>query len=288
MVPKKNLFLGKVFPFILISALLCGGFVFLLQGPFFILKKVDVAVVVLDKESFGSYFPLTDDLQEWIQEIEQWKGKKLWQFPFFHLPKPLSNKPWLEYAKIYRQWPSQLKVKLKPKRVRALYLLSKNSGKFLFADGSLSETLEGKSFFENKKGWRLFWGKSLGLPEAQALRQKALRLGKILDSLESSMLETRGPKPSSILTEVKEVHFSEVYGFTLGLSSPSFSSENPLLQGKSFQKGSKTIHLGRQDFALKLRKISKVLQYLEKKNLQWRVIDASVAYKVLVSMHKTS
>ena len=138
---------------------------------------------MLDKGPVSSYFPLADSLEHLAREIEGWKGKKIWQLPFFRLPRTLSEKTWLEYAKVYRQWPSGLKVEIKPKRVRALYLLSKGKGKFLFAGGSLSETLEGKAFSEYRKRLRLFKGESLGLPEAQPLRRRALRLVEVLETL---------------------------------------------------------------------------------------------------------
>ena len=362
----------------LVLALLLGGGFFLLQGPFFTLQKVKVELIVLDEKSFSPYFPLIESLQEVAQEIEQWKGKKLWQLPFFRLPESLSpsKRTWLEYAKVYRQWPSSLKVELKPKRVRALYLLKKNSGKFLFADGSLSETFGTKTLSKNKKKFKLFEGEPLGLPKAQVLRQKALKLVEVLETVEaletfhspqppaslespisladSASLESLTPptpstplkpldstqplksppsspsvesskslkslaflesskaseRPSrrtnpqqnsstSVLGQVNEIHFSELYGFTLRLSLRS-KFPRTTKPPKSFQRGQKRfppqkpqkeeklIHLGEQDFALKLKQVSKVLKHLKEKKLQWRVIDASISHKVLVSMRKTS
>ena len=211
------------------------------------------------------YFPLSKLMEEAVQTMEQWKGKKLWQLPFFRLPESLApaSLSWLEYAKVYRLWPSHLKVELKPKRPKALYLLEKNKGlkkwQFLFEDGTLSKAFSTSHLsLKERKMFKTFFGKPLGLQEeeSQALRKRALQL---LVSLKQS--------PSEVLTKVKEIQFSELHGFTLGPSS--------------------RIHLGLQDFTLKLRRVAKVIQYLKEKNLQWRVIDAELSHKILVSTRKS-
>ena len=241
------------------------SFSFLFQSSVFTIDKVEVNLLVTDSKSFGlqPYFSLTQPIEEVVKKMKQWEGKKLWQIPSFSLPEPLSSLDWLEYAKVYRLWPQNLKVELKPKKVQALYFLKKDLRKHVFSDGSLSKSFStsqsSQSSPAEKRRLKTLFGSSLGLltKEAQNLRKKALELLECLEVLEQE-------NSHKFLTEIKQIHFTEVHGFTL----------------------ERKIHLGLQDFSPKLRKLAKVLHYLEERSLQWRVIDADLSHKILVSTRK--
>lgn len=219
------------------------------QKGFFNLQKVEFEIdqeVAVEKNFLD---PLVQNLSE---SLNEYKGESLIDINFKKVFAKIESQAWIERVLLSREWPSTLKVKIVPKEVKFLQMLSGGKARVILADGKTQETLN----LKQTPDATLLLGNQFqnDLP----LRQKAIQL--LNDLPDSGVLAKEN---------VSEVGYDSKDGFWISIVQ------------KNMQ-----IKMGDDQFALKSARVSQVIDYLDSREIKARVIDANLSQKVLVRLRK--
>jgi cell division protein FtsQ len=248
----KKLVLKILIVVLVIPASVAGVICWLDQKGFFNLDHIEIAIDLNSGgENANSQYlqPLVTELN---QQLEQYRGQSLWHLDLPKISHLIHNLPWIETNKISRSWPTRLDVTVHPKDIKFLYL-SKSGDVFpVVEDGSLLPSVTPKTapdvaFLEGA----VFENNS-------AMRKKAVQLMNAIPS-EGKFSHQK----------ISELRFDPKEGFWATL----------------IQSGVK-VKIGEDNIPLKSARVSRVLEYLETRELEARVIDANLSKKVLVRLRK--
>jgi cell division protein FtsQ len=234
--------------FILIPSSCVGLFYFLNERGFFNLNQIEI---IVENSSFSKQ-ALKKSVEKLDQQLELLRGQPLWRLQLQSISADLSSEKWIQSFHMTRRWPATLQLTVKPQALYFVYLDQK---------GQISPVMENGFFLDT-----LNPGDSPDLPiavgqdfeKSLSVRQKAIHILK--------QIPAQGT--FSRLT-ISEIHHDKRGGFSFLLTESGLQ-----------------IKIGEEQIRTKSFRISKVLDYLETKKFQARVIDANLSQKVLVRLRK--
>lgn len=234
--------------FVLVPSALVGALYSLEQNGFFNIDHIEIVVLnSLDQTKYLE--PYIKNLDE---ELETFRGVSLWKIHLPSVDKKLSEKEWLEEAQISRQWPSRIRIELKIKEVKLLMMT--HQGKFVpvVQDGETLPTVELKQ------------APDVALLQGDVFEKQPEVRKKVVQMMNEI------PKEGSFSKKtISEIHFDEKEGFWMTLIKDGIR-----------------VKLGQDEVAMKSSRVSQVLDYMESRKIQARVIDANLNKKVVVRLRK--
>lgn len=217
------------------------------QGYF---KLKNIQLVLVDQTANKNYYGTLAKQTE--QQLSVFLSKSLFEVDLGQMAKMISNEKWIEDFEIQREWPDSIKVKVNANELVMLYWNEKNDIYPIFSNNEMLDKL-------NKKD----------LPDAihtydkKIANQKELRK-KVIDVIQK--LPEKGPLSQKMIAEVG---FDSKAGYWFQLIKKDLR-----------------VKMGEEKMELKSERVSNVIEYLETKQIDARVIDANLSQKVLVRLRK--
>jgi cell division protein FtsQ len=237
-----------ILTFVILPLAVAGSLYSLEQHGFFNIENIDIVIENLtDQPQYLQ--PLVKNVD---QLVEASRGTSLWRLDLHQLSFELNSFSWVENVSVVRKWPDRLQVTIKAKEVKLL--LVNGAGQFVpvVGQGELLSPLEVKQIPDVAL---LAGAVFLKQPE---MRSRAIAL---LDEL-----PRKGPFSHKTISEV---HFDEKDGFWVTLVKDGIK-----------------VKLGNEQVMLKSARLNQVIEYLESRQIDVRVIDANLSKKVLVRLRK--
>lgn len=192
----------------------------------------------------------SDEVSKVESELKIFRGIPIWKISLEKVKRQLEGFSNLEKVQVHKAWPQQLRVKYSLPALKAIYPVENNKFKILT---------------ENAK-WigPMSWSRLPNLPWVR---------GRWIDrkpELQTKVIEFLNQLPSKgLLTseQISEIQFNDVDGF-----------------GVTLIKTGQQIRFGLDHFEIKSLRANQVLDYLQSKGLESRVIDLNFSKKVLVRL----
>jgi cell division protein FtsQ len=237
-----------------ISSAFVGLFIYAERSGFFKLEKVDVVIHMNQSKEVGpslnSYLaPLIKDQRT---DIEKLKGQSIWALDVKTLAEQMRKKDWIESVQIQRDWPNRLEISIQPKEFGALFIKTNGDVHPMGMNGEIfnSTSLAKAPDLPVIRGSQF--------EQKKDLRIQALKLLKSLPSQGSFSKKT-----------ISEIGYDDKEGFWLSVLPSKIS-----------------VKMGFDSDPSREERVSQVIDYLDRNNIQGRVIDANFAKKVLVKLRK--
>lgn len=217
---------------------------------FFLIKKVNVSEI-----SPGNLPKWLQPL--WLEEVQKlqkkWKGQDLVIIDFAEVEKDLRSNPWIEDVRVAREWPNGLSIQLSFKDLVAYGRDKKGRLIPLLEDGTKLPLEE----FQSKHNLPMLTSE-LSLGDPQKIKMALQLLADF-------------PNDGSLTRDrISEIGYDPKEGFwTIILP---FGTR---------------IKWGEGEFAHKISRVRQVVDYLETRRIDVRVIDANLSKKVVVRLRKT-
>lgn len=218
------------------------------QQGYFKLKSIEF--VLLDQQENISYF---QSLAQKAQDrLSVFKEKSLFEVDLKEMAKLISSEKWIENFEIQREWPNSIKVKINANELVMLYWNEKNEVYPIFSNNEMLERINKKEMPD-----------VIHTFDKKIANQKELRK-KVIDVIQK--LPEKGPLSAK---QIAEVGFDTKAGYWFQLIKKDL-----------------LIKMGEEKMELKSERVSNVIEYLETKQIDARVIDANLSQKVLVRLRK--
>lgn len=244
----KKIILSLIFGVVVIPLSVAGVIYSLDQSGFFNLDNIQIVVENSDGQS-NFLKPLISELDH---QIDQSRGTSLWNLDLKKIEAQVTAHSWIEQVSLTRRWPSQLRVLVIPREVKLVFVNNDGSLWPIVADGNFLPAVSAKE----APDVALLDGEVF--KKDTALRKKAV---SVMDEI---------PKDGRFSRKtISEMNFDAKEGFWATL----------------IQSGIR-VKLGEENIPLKSARVGQVLEYMETRNLQARVIDADLSKKVLVRLRK--
>jgi len=231
----------------LIGALLTSMVGVLLKDPnFFKVKEITYDVNVPPDERLV----WSDEISKVESALKIFYDKSIWNVSMDELKSKLAPFTHLENTQVQRVWPSTIEVKYALPSLKAIYSINEKKFKILTEEGR----------------WLgpLYWSRLPSLPWLRGhwVDHKPELITKVLELL--GQLPDKG-----VLTpaQISEIQYNDIDGFLITLL-----------------KTGQQIRFGIENFELKSLRAVQVLEYLQSKGLESRVIDLNFSKKVLVRL----
>ncbi len=227
--------------------------IFILErNDFFLID--DVNIVILTTENQKNYSK--EYLEKVNEDLEQFIGESLIQISLGKISDALKGEKWIKEYRISREWPSTLEITIQPQRLAYLLTNPKQLSEGVFYP--VTEDAEVLAPISSTQA------PALAMLVGNVFRKDVEKRKKAVELLKSLPSEGRMSHD-----KVAEVEYNSEEGYWLKLVDSSMK-----------------IKLGEDDFTLKSNRVAQVLDYLEKKDLKARVIDANLSKKVLVRLQQ--
>lgn len=192
-------------------------------------------------------------LVEEVQDLQKWKGKDLASLDLQAVQADIRLQPWVKEVRLSRSWPKQLEVQIGYKELVAYARTKKGKLVPLLDDGSRLPAEE----FQEKYNLPLL---TIELSQGEPARIKtALQLLSVF------------PKDGSLHRDrISEIGYDPKEGFWTVI----------------LPWGTR-IKWGENEFERKISRVRQVVDYLESRRIEARVIDANLSKKVVVRLRKT-
>ncbi len=245
---RFRLILTLILGFVILPATLAGTLYFLEQNGFFNIDNIEV--IVDNSVDQSNYLqPLVKNLDT---ELESLRGISLWRVQLSPLNSRLAQLSWVEDVSISRQWPAKLRVNVRAKEVNLL-LMTRN-GRFV----PIVKTGESLPAVDLKQ-----------LPDVAVLRGENFEAHSDLRKKAVQLLNEIPNAGTFSKKTISEIHFDERDGFWMTLVKDGIR-----------------VKMGQDQISTKAARVSQVLDYIESRKLDARVIDANLSKKVLVRLRK--
>lgn len=251
----KKLLLKLFIALIVLPSLIAGSMYWLDQKGFFAVQAVEIELLPpLDSQTPTQsqttfYQPLVQTLE---QQLSTLKGQSMWKVNMSEVVQTLNSQNWIENHSISRNWPRVLKISLRPHDVKLLYL--GKGGKYfpIIEDGSFLDSVDSKL----APDVTLLDGEVFA--QKKELRTKAVEVLKEIPSEGSFSKKT-----------ISEMRYNPKEGFMVTLVKTGIQ-----------------VKIGEEQVALKSARVAQVVDYLETRQFEAKVIDANLSKKVLVKLRK--
>lgn len=227
-----------------IPALVIFSVYHLNQSGFFNISQIEILV-----DGFpGQSLYLKPKIEELDQAFEVYRGESLWEAELGKASALMAKYPWVQSYQISRGWPQTLVVKVKPYEVKMLYLSLNGSLLPVIEDGKLLSAVDTSLAPDVPI---LHGGQFGAKPE---LRKKAVQ----------------------VLSEIPvEGNFSRK-----AISEMTFDSRDGFLA--TLVKSGARVKLGEEMISQKSSRLAAVIDYLDSRQMQPKVIDANLSRKIHV------
>lgn len=250
---KLRLYFRLLFIFVLVPAAVFASVYTLDQRGFFAIEEIDLKIVT-QSEQLNFSKPYLDKLNV---ELSAYKGQSLWRLSLSGVADKLKTKNWIKEFRISRSWPNGIEVEIEPKILSLLYVDQKRLAEGFVRPVTLDGTL---------------------LPEVDTTQAPSLAMLKgevfVKDSAKRKMaieLLKSLPEEGKLSHKlISEIGFDNKEGYWVEVAKSNIK-----------------IKLGEEQFAVKSARVSQVMDYLEKRDLKARVIDANLSKKVLVRLQQS-
>ena len=232
----------------LVPSSIAGTVWYLEKQGFFNIENIETTVENSGDQSIYLK-PLVKNLDD---ELESMRGVSLWKVDIAKLRDTYSKLSWIDGLSISRRWPSRLKVNVHAKEVDLL-LMTKN-GKFI----PIVESGDSLPAVELKQ-----------IPDVAVLRGENFETRRDLRKKVVGLLKEIPADGPFSQKSISEIHFDDRDGFWVTLV------KNGIL-----------VKMGHDQIAMKSTRVSQVLEYVDSRQLDARVIDANLSKKVLVRLRK--
>lgn len=191
-------------------------------------------------------------IQSVDSRLDSFKGKSLFEINLNEMHQQIAMEKWVNNLEIYRQWPNKLKILIQTHDVVLLYWNKKNQVQPILENSEMLEPLKKNALPDRAI---VFDAK---IATKTSLRRQAVTVIKSLPK--------EGPLSQAT---VAELGYDTRDGFWLKLIKKDL-----------------LVKMGDEKFDLKTNRVSHVLEYLDSKQIDARVIDANLSQKVLVRLRK--
>ncbi len=249
----KNL--AKIlFSLIVIPAFIAGGIWYLDSKDFFILSELNFKTDL--GRSLNAVKPnkaiLNNEISILSQKLDSYKGNSLFKVDLEKIQKTIESENWVKSVEINREWPNRLKIVIDAYDVSLLFWQSEKKIYPILENNKILEPLDitqapDRAITVEKKIFSEF-----------KIREKAILLVK--------SLPTKGSYSSA---KISEIGYNSKEGFWTDLLNKELR-----------------VKLGSENFESKSIRVSQVIDYIENKQIEARVIDANLSQKVLVRLRK--
>lgn len=245
----KKLILQLIFGFIILPASLAGTLYYLNENGFFNITQVEI---ILENAIPGQEQFLKPNVDVVETSLGKYKGMSLWNVRLGRISKDLAKQEWIEGLNVKRSWPSTLSVRVRPYEVKLLYM-GKN-GKLLpiIKDGSFLESVEAKE------------APDVAILQGETFLKKNDLRKKAVDVIEQIPAEGSFSKKT-----ISEIRHDDKEGFWMTMIKTGIQ-----------------VKMGEDQMSLKSARVAQVVDYLETRQFDARVIDANLSKKVLVRLRK--
>jgi cell division protein FtsQ len=234
--------------FVFIPAGLAGLFFQLHKTGFFDLKQMQIEVQDFDKHQ--AYFsPMVDQLKS---SLISFNGRSLFKVDLKMLKKTVLTQPWVEHVQLSRRWPDQIEVLIKPKAIDFVMIKDESLAVPVLQSG---ETLAAVPLVRS--------------PDAIVLKGADFAKRKDLRKQASDLMAEIPAEGTFSRKNISELNYVEREGFWMRMISSGIQ-----------------VKMGQDQVPLRSARISQVLNYLEDREMNARVIDADLSKKVLVRLRK--
>lgn len=248
MSPVKKLVLKMFVAVILIPSAVVGTIFWLDRGGFFNLDHIEITIE--NGQQNSKYLqPLVAELD---RKLEGYRGRSLWKLDLPEISNQIQSLKWTEGNFLSRSWPTRLSVRIIPKDVKLLYISKTGDMLPVVEDGSFLSGVTSK----NAPDVTLLEGEHF--EKNIEMRKKAIRL------MSEIPVDGKFSKRN-----ISEIRYDSKEGFWATL----------------IQSGIK-VKIGEENIPLKSARVSQVIEYMETRQLEARVIDANLSKKVLVRLRK--
>ncbi len=186
------------------------------------------------------------------KKLEVFKGKSLFEVDLNEIVKIISSEKWIQSFEVQREWPNSLKVKIKNYELVMLYWNEKNEAFPIFSNNEMLDKINRKEIPD-----------LIHVFDKKYASQKDLRK-KTIEMIQK--LPEQGPLSQK---QIAEVGYDNKAGFWLQLIKKDL-----------------LVKMGDEKIEIKSERVSNVIEYLESKQIDARVIDANLSQKVLVRLRK--
>ncbi|KHD89218.1 MAG: cell division protein [Bdellovibrio sp. ArHS] len=245
----KKLVLQLIFGFIILPIALAGSLYYLNQSGFFNITKIEV---ILENPPVGQEQFLKPHVDHLEAELAKYKGISLWSIKLKKISREVSSLNWVEQLNIKRSWPATLAVRVRPYEVKLLYM--SKGGKLLpiIRDGSFLDAVETKQ------------APDVALLDGENFQKQSELRKKAVDVIEQIPAEGSFSKKT-----ISEIRHDTKEGFWMTMIKTGIQ-----------------VKMGEEQVSLKAARVSQVVDYLESRQFDARVIDANLSKKVLVRLRK--
>ena len=244
---KKNIF--KLFlALIVIPAGVFASLYSMNKNGFFNLDHIEITI---EKGRKDPQF-LQPLVQELDQKLEKYRGVSLWDLDLKSITEQVHQMSWIETNSLSRSWPTRLSVRITPKEVKLLFVAQSGQMIPIVEDGSFLQPVPSKQAPDvTLLGGEIF-------ERSLEMRRKAVQT---INEIPNKGMFSRG--------NISELRFDPKEGFWATLNDSGIR-----------------VKMGEGAIPLKAARVSQVLEYIESRQLEARVIDANLSKKVLVRLRK--
>ena len=252
---KKNArFILNLFLIFVAAPALVGYSIYTLdQNGFFQIQKIDIILKThADQKSYTRDYIVRLD-----ENFQKFQGQSLWSFSLKNISDVLRQQKWIKDFRVSRSWPSSLEIQIEAVEISLLITDSQKMNLGLLrpvtADGDILPEIDTRQ------------APSKALLKGDIFLKNAGKRKQAIELLKS--LPSEGKMGVGSLSEI---NYNPKEGFWISMIQSDLK-----------------VKLGEDQFAMKSARVSQVMDYLEKKNLKARVIDANLSKKVLVRLQQT-
>jgi len=249
---QKRVLLNIFLVFIFAPSVVAYAIYSLDQNGYFLIQKIDLQIQAkTDQKNYIKAYAEKLDSQ-----LAAFKGQSLWAFELKNVSEILKKQKWIKDFRIARSWPASLEIEIETQDVALLLAdtqkLTQGLMKPVTQDGELLPDIDTR-----QAPARAFLKGEVFVRDIEK-RKKAIELLKSL------------PAEGKIgIDQLAEINYNSKDGYWVSLIHSDMK-----------------IKLGEDQFEVKTARVSQVLDYLEKRNLKARVIDANLSKKVLVRLQQ--
>ncbi len=224
-----------------------GSFYLLDRNGFFLLSDFDLQVE--ENENIKNY--LNPKKSEIIEAMKSFQGVSLWDLDIQKVSLYLQGQSWIESYRISRVWPDKIRIEVNPKEVVFLFQNRKEDLIPVVKDGSLLPKVDLRT-----------------APDVAIAHGNAFEKSVEMRKKTAQWLKELPPKGPFSADRIAEIQYEPKDGFGATL----------------IQSGIK-VRLGSEEkMPLKAQRVSQVLEYIQHRNLEAKLIDADLSKKVLVRL----
>ncbi len=245
----KKLIFKIIFAFIILPAAITATLFQLNKSGFFNVTSVNI---IFENEIEGQKKFLAPLALELEKNMSEYKGVSLWKLPLQKISKELSAYNWIEVSAVKRSWPSTLVIQVKPYEVKLLYV-----GK----NGKLLPVIKNGEFLSPVESMQ---APDVALLDGDVFIKKPELRKKAVQVIDDIPAEGSFSKKT-----ISEIRYDKQDGFWMTLVKTGIQ-----------------VKIGEDKVSLKSARVSQVVEYLDSRQFDARVIDANLSKKVLVRLRK--